>query len=420
MPSLKLFRWTLVYVCMVLPALQFGECVLGTLSSQSAKGNFERHKRQGVNLSHSHSDNGVFDSIDRVPPQLCLVRRQCGSDPNVQQRTKPKPKARHKKRTESCFWLVVHLILMTFVRTNDQVAVVLTKETFHCSAVESMVVVVASSCSASAKLQAMSRVITRPKNVDQKRNQYAPKVLKSSCSLDNHLTLEQLSNNECRCNPDERRSPAGMLFVQRATGNLLQVPRSWEKTAFVRQFVFSTKDCRKLQNSRLLRFCFMCGEKKRWTNQKSSSSKDGMNPQAELMEKWFSSYSTHFLAYGRGISCARSTGVFFGKVRVKMDNMKLQKSVTIEWWTKFLFSPKNHLSVSDLTVKMLTDLISSASDSRIVFGICGYLVKISEIGLDSRRNTTSVVLTPTVSESATLSRHKCSWQCLPLCSDRGG
>ena len=148
----------------------------------------------------------------------------------------------------------------------------------------------------------------------------------------------------------------------------------------------------------------MCGKKKRWTNQKSSSPKDGMNPQAELMDKWFSSYSTHFLAYGRGISCTRSTGVFFGKVRVKMDNMKLQKSVPIEWWTKFLFSPKNHLSVSDLTVKMMIDLISSASNFCFVFGICGYLVKISEIGLDSRRNETSVVLTPTVSESATLSR----------------
>ena len=107
-PSLKLFRWTLVYVCMVLPALQFGKCVLGTLSSKSAKVNFERHKRQGVNLSHSHSDNGVFDSIDRVPPQLCLVRRQCGSDPNVQQRTKPKPKARHKTaRSRDFYWLSI-------------------------------------------------------------------------------------------------------------------------------------------------------------------------------------------------------------------------------------------------------------------------------------------------------------------------
>ena len=84
---------------------------------------------------------------------------------------------------------------MTFVRTNDQVAVVLTKETFHRNAVESMVVVVAMSCSRSTKPQAVSWVMTQPQNVDQTWNQYAPKVLKSSCALD-HLTLEQLSNNE--------------------------------------------------------------------------------------------------------------------------------------------------------------------------------------------------------------------------------
>ena len=39
-----------------LPALQFGECVLETLSSRSAKGNFERHKRDRVIPSRSHSD----------------------------------------------------------------------------------------------------------------------------------------------------------------------------------------------------------------------------------------------------------------------------------------------------------------------------------------------------------------------------
>ena len=80
--------------------------MLGTLSSKSAKGNFKRHKRQGVNLSHSQSDSGVFDSIDRVPPQLSPVRRQCGSDPNVQQRTKPQPKALHKTaRSRVSDWL---------------------------------------------------------------------------------------------------------------------------------------------------------------------------------------------------------------------------------------------------------------------------------------------------------------------------
>ena len=55
-------------------------------------------------------------------------------------------------------------------------------------------------------------------------------------------------------------------------------------------------------------------------------------------------------------------------------------------------------------VKMMMDLISSPSDICIVFGICDYLGKINEIDIESRRNNASVVLTPRVSETATLSR----------------
>ena len=51
-----------------LPALQIRKCVFGTLSSKPAKGNFERHKRERVTPSHSHSDNCVFESINHVPP----------------------------------------------------------------------------------------------------------------------------------------------------------------------------------------------------------------------------------------------------------------------------------------------------------------------------------------------------------------
>ena len=51
------------------------------------------------------------------------------------------------------------------------------------------------------------------------------------------------------------------------------------------------------------------------------------------------------------------------------------------------------------------DLISSANDFCIVFGICDYLGKINEIDFDeSRRNTASVVLTPRVSENVTQPR----------------
>ena len=57
-------------------------------------------------------------------------------------------------------------------------------------------------------------------------------------------------------------------------------------------------------------------------------------------------------------------------------------------------------------VLMMMDLISSANDFCIVFSeFCNYLGKIDEFDLESRRNTASVVCSPRVSETATLSRH---------------
>ena len=77
--------------------------------------------------------------------------------------------------------------------------------------------------SAEAKHQAMPQVMTQAENIDQIWSQYAQKVLKSGCALRNHLTLEQLSNNEFHCSQHKRDLLAGMLFVQKAEGNLLQV-----------------------------------------------------------------------------------------------------------------------------------------------------------------------------------------------------
>ena len=53
-----------------LPALQFGECVVETLSSKPAHGNLERHKPERVIQSHLQSDNCVFESIDNVPHHI--------------------------------------------------------------------------------------------------------------------------------------------------------------------------------------------------------------------------------------------------------------------------------------------------------------------------------------------------------------
>ena len=51
-------------------ALQFGECVLETLSSKPAKGNLECHKRERVIQFLSQFDNCVFGSVDDVPPTI--------------------------------------------------------------------------------------------------------------------------------------------------------------------------------------------------------------------------------------------------------------------------------------------------------------------------------------------------------------
>ena len=53
---------------------------------------------------------------------------------------------------------------------------------------------------------------------------------------------------------------------------------------------------------------------------------------------------------------------------------------------------------------MMMDLISSAKDICIVFGICDHLGKINKDDLESRQNTTSVFLTPRIPETVNLSR----------------
>ena len=52
----------------------------------------------------------------------------------------------------------------------------------------------------------------------------------------------------------------------------------------------------------------------------------------------------------------------------------------------------------------MTDLISSANDICIVFGIYDCLGKIDEIDFQSQSNTASVVLTPRFSENLTQPR----------------
>ena len=55
-PSLKLLRLTQVYVWMVFQLFNLGECVLDTFSCKAAMGHLERHTRDRVILSQSHSE----------------------------------------------------------------------------------------------------------------------------------------------------------------------------------------------------------------------------------------------------------------------------------------------------------------------------------------------------------------------------
>ena len=50
--------------------------------------------------------------------------------------------------------------------------------------------------------------------------------MKSGCALDGHLTLEQLTNYEFQCTQDKRNLLAGMLHLQKADRNFLQVDTS--------------------------------------------------------------------------------------------------------------------------------------------------------------------------------------------------
>ena len=54
--------------------------------------------------------------------------------------------------------------------------------------------------------------------------------------------------------------------------------------------------------------------------------------------------------------------------------------------------------------KRVMELISSASDTCILYGICACLGKLQPDDLESRQNSASIVDTPRVSERASLSR----------------
>ena len=77
-----------------------------------------------------------------------------------------------------------------------------------------------------AQLQAMFQVMTQTESVDEMWDPYSSKVFEASCVLENHLTLDQLSNHEFSCKQYKRNVVAGVLFALTAEGNLMQVTSS--------------------------------------------------------------------------------------------------------------------------------------------------------------------------------------------------
>ena len=156
------------------------------------------------------------------------------------------PNLRHVTRTHRVDlflfvfqWVNVdHFILTKCVRTNDQVADILTRGLlatmqWHSSSTSWQIRrryesnEVRSfyhkplSCSALGEPQAMSQVTTQPENVDQISSLNTHQVLQPGCALDNHLTLEQLSSCDFNCTQDKRDRPpergghtlAGWYFI---------------------------------------------------------------------------------------------------------------------------------------------------------------------------------------------------------------
>ena len=78
---------------------------------------------------------------------------------------------------------------------------------------------------------------------------------------------------------------------------------------------------------------------------------------------------------------------------------------TSEKTTSWSGMAKNtHFNAGSVSHTMIVDLISSAKDICMLYGICYFLGRIKQDDLESRQDSASIVLTPRVSENACLSR----------------
>ena len=224
------------------------------MSNKITKGSFERHKRERVIQSHSDSDKCIFESIHFHPTfQAVLTQSNCTFSKTVRPwLVVPKSefgsfhhdKIRTNKRSVGGYFdrgnvhhgaMAFFLILWQvreFSESNDVCSIA---HQFLC-------------CSVLAKHHPMSQVTNQAENV---------------CVLDNHLTLEHLSNNEFVCTQGKRDLPAGVLFDQQAEGYFLQVDTSSQILRIQRVCEAISSFRRRIgedargRSSRLLRFSFV-------------------------------------------------------------------------------------------------------------------------------------------------------------------
>ena len=233
-----------------LPALQFWACVLETLSKKTAKGNLERHKRERVILSHSHSDTCAFESIDHVPAntsnsshstRLVLFEDNAAvvhvihkrRAPNLRQVTRT-----HRVDLDQIFDSELAQFYVCAILANKWSASVifLTEGTFTTMQLHSVLHLLRNRHSLWIKccpqrfsqtlLLHSFRIMTKAERIDQMWNPYSSKVLKLGCLLGDIVTFEQRSNRESTGTEDKRDFHAGMLFTMSAESNFLQIESS--------------------------------------------------------------------------------------------------------------------------------------------------------------------------------------------------
>ena len=493
-PNLKLIRLTQVYVWMVgniIPVCQ----PRGTLSVTNATESFRLiHILTIVYLSPLTTFRPTFPTAHTQPNSTLFEDNAAPLQMTNKGRSSNLRHVTGTHRVDSD-WLLQpvsldHSMLIKYVRTNDQLADILTRWMFTTMQWHSFLSLLQIrrpfepsdvrtvsrkpfSCSALAKPQAMSQVMTQTESVDQMWRQYSSKVLKSGCILGDCGTLEQLSNNELKLYARQEESSCRNVLRPESEGKPFASRyfiSDLEKTKDLWDLVSSTENCRKCKGQKFTssQIQFYVWENKRCTGQNSSSFKDGMiissntgNPQGELMENRFNSYSTCVFAVNerdsaqdrwmhssrsrrrwtpsspsyfhvknernsdffkgterrwcaisarRGKKCSLPRAVQawilnaqWSKVLKKIELLLISKNIQItqkgkgmNWENKLRMcilkgcnrfqegdskrgGENMHFSASDLSIKMMMDLISSANDFVVAFGTCDCLGQIYEI-----------------------------------------